>query len=253
MTDANLFDQGKQDEPTPQEPTPQTPPESEYLSQLVGEGRKFKTPEELARGKFEADQFIEQLKREQEQLREELEKRTGLEEKLDSLLKAQQEGRQPEPPATPDQGKQVDELNIEQLIEGHLSKREQEQRAQSNMARSQQSVVDHFGGDAAKAKEYIAQRAKELGVTTEYLGQRATESPQAFLALGGIQSQRKDQRTDTKPQGTTTDVPSNYQGPQPGSMAYFDEMRRKDPNRYYSPAVQREVYKAARENPNDWR
>ena len=41
----------------------------DLLASLVGEGRKFKTPGDLARGKIEADNFIEKLKEENTALR----------------------------------------------------------------------------------------------------------------------------------------------------------------------------------------
>src|SRR5882762_1576622 len=40
-----------------------------YLEQLVGEGKKFKTAEDLARGKAESDSFIEIMKARMDELR----------------------------------------------------------------------------------------------------------------------------------------------------------------------------------------
>ena len=41
----------------------------DYLSELVGEDKKFKTPAELAKGKWHADQTIELMKKRMDDLR----------------------------------------------------------------------------------------------------------------------------------------------------------------------------------------
>src|SRR2546426_10450626 len=48
---------------------PEVDPNKDYLAELVGDGKKFKTSQDLARGKFEADQYIEVLKRRQDEMR----------------------------------------------------------------------------------------------------------------------------------------------------------------------------------------
>src|SRR5688572_12541162 len=53
------------------------------LEQLVGEGKKFADAEALAKCKAESDAFIETLKREQAELRRELDTRLSLEDFLD--------------------------------------------------------------------------------------------------------------------------------------------------------------------------
>jgi hypothetical protein len=57
------------------------------LEALVGEGKKFKTAEDLARGKLEADNFVKQLQTELATLREDLNGRIKLEEFMDRLEK----------------------------------------------------------------------------------------------------------------------------------------------------------------------
>ena len=246
MSDPNLFDQEPQPTPEDQAPIPEPSPttESEYLEKLVGEGKKFKTVDDLARGKIEADEFIERLKQEQQQLREELEKRVGLEEKLDSLLKAQHKpdpSNQSQPPQQP----QVDDLDIDKLIDERMTARERAALESKNFEESQRAIVDHCGGDGEAARRFIQERAKELGVSPEYLGQRAKESKSAFLALVGIAS--KPQPVPSTPRGTTGDAPVQHGQPQPGTWEYFEALRKSDPKRYFSPKVQQELHKAVRE------
>ena len=246
MDDPKLFDH----DPNPAAPTAPEQPQQDPLADLVGEGKKFKTVEDLARGKLESDKFIEQLQKEQQQLREDLTKYSGLEEKLDGLLKAQDKGTGHN--QTPKPQEQVDEPDITKLIEQSLSEREAAKAAQDNFEKSQQAVLEAHGGDAAKAREAIQKRAQELGVTPEYLGEQARQSATAFKALMRIDG-KATSPTPNPTQGTHTSVPPNVSGPEPGSKAYFDKLRRDNPKEYYAPAVQQAMFKAAAANPDDWR
>jgi len=49
--------------------SPQLDSNKAYLEQLVGDGKKFKTAEDLARGKAESDSFIEIMKVRMDELR----------------------------------------------------------------------------------------------------------------------------------------------------------------------------------------
>lgn len=56
-----------------------------YLGKLVGEGKKFSDVEGLAKGKLESDQMISFLENQAKELREELQKRSTLDEFMQKL------------------------------------------------------------------------------------------------------------------------------------------------------------------------
>jgi len=69
-------------------------PSKNYLAELVGEGKKFKTQEDLARGKAESDAYIKILEKRSDELRNDYLKlrddyssRAKLEEVVDQLTK----------------------------------------------------------------------------------------------------------------------------------------------------------------------
>ena len=68
MTDATIFNEGGSTNETPT--TPEATTDGQLFPALVGDGQKYKTPEELAKAYSNADQFIEQLKDENRKLRE---------------------------------------------------------------------------------------------------------------------------------------------------------------------------------------
>lgn len=244
MTD-NLFNQAPAESGQPQV-------DDSPFSQLVGEGKKFKTPEDLAKGKLEADRFIEQLTKEQAELREELKRFVGIEEKVESLLKAQQAVQSPSTPAPAAPTGPVDQTDINKLVNDALSAREAQNSAASNFKTSQQAVIEANGGNIESARKAIVDRATALGVSVEYMKSQAETSPTAFLALMGMTRTQAPANSDA-PRSTHTQVPVNHQGPAPGSKEYFDHLRRTDPTTYYSPAVQNQLHKAVAANPEKWR
>src|SRR4029450_8159059 len=85
-------------------------PNKNYLEELVGEGKKFKTPEDLARGKAESDSFIERLQKELHGLRNELKSRLQLEEVVDRISSASKSPISEQPPREPDNGQPASQL-----------------------------------------------------------------------------------------------------------------------------------------------
>src|SRR5690242_15072647 len=119
MTGDDLFNPDGSD----LEPVIGEDPNADPLELLVGEGKKFKTPQDLAKGKMESDKFIVQLQKEQAALREELNKRLSVEEFVEKMNKA------PAPSAStpPNQGTEERDLqNTANLTPEQVSKLVQE-------------------------------------------------------------------------------------------------------------------------------
>lgn len=222
-------------------------PNKDYMSELVGEGKKFKTPEELARGKWEADQFIERLKQEQSALRKELESRKRLEEVADLLSQQKNQSTEGQPPARDDGTKQtLTPETLEQMLEERLTKREQQQRREQNINTVKQKLAEKFGNNYVAKLE---QEANNLGVTKEYLTNLAAESPNAFLRLVGYDALPKQQQQDTNlfsPPTTsvnTTGFAPNVTGER--TQTYYEKLKQNDPKSYWSPKVQNEMHRDA--------
>ena len=221
------------------------------LNDLVGEGKKFKTPDDLAKAKLESDRFIEKLQNEQRELREELNKRLTTEE---ALRRAQEAGIPVEPRAQPDpapgQPRPVQQPDYASEVEKILAKREKESSLRSNIETVTARMTELYG-TVDKAAEVINNRSRELGMPVETLRSMASENPKAFLALLGVQD---------KPQGSPqTSSWGNVKNPtamkntagsttiSPGTYKYYEEIRKSDPAAYFSPRVQLQMDKDARE------
>src|SRR5687767_13359404 len=130
-------DQGQEQEP------------SNYLEALVGEGKKFKDLEALARGKWESDRMITHKNREFDQLREdylkkdeELKTRARLEELVDRLSNPPQSNRE-EPNADdnkPDLNKVFEDFK--KNLPSEFEKYEQEKKQRENFTSVQNKLKE---------------------------------------------------------------------------------------------------------------
>jgi YesN/AraC family two-component response regulator len=226
---------------------PHVDPNKNYVEELVGESKKFKTVEELARGKYEADQFIERLKQEQAALREELNSRKRLEEVAD-LLSSQQKNQSIEgqPPARDDGDKNtaLTPEQLEKMLEERLTKREQQQVRDKNINTVKEKLTEAFGQNYA-AK--LQQEANALGVSKEYLTNLAAESPSAFFRLVGLDASTKQQQGNLfSPPASSVNQAAfapNVTGER--TMSYYDKLKNDDPRTYWSPKVQNEMHRDA--------
>jgi hypothetical protein len=153
---------------------------------LVGEGKKFKTVEDLARGKLEADAFIEQLKEENHMAVEELKKLQGNSDdsaKVADLISAVKEAalQQAESTSTTMTDDDLSE-RVREILRGETAK----ETAERNRAAGNELVLSKVGGDIEAAKIFVAERARELGMTPAKLAELSEISPEAFAKLVGV-------------------------------------------------------------------
>src|SRR5690606_26975993 len=88
---SDVFNGNPVTEPTP---APVTTQEQAAIDLLVGEDKKYKTVEDLAKSRLEADEFIERLKRENAEMRGTLSEK---EAEYERILKARQESSTTQP------------------------------------------------------------------------------------------------------------------------------------------------------------
>lgn len=214
------------------------------LDQLVGEGKKFKTVEDLAKGKLESDAFIERLTDEQKSLREQLEKLDAAAKEAETLKSVLDKlGHKPN---SGSEGKDGNQPNpgpeeIEKLVSKMLQEREVATSRETNRKRANDELLKRFEGDQSKAKEYLDNRAKELGMSTEALGELSETSPQAFATLVGLRKPENFSGANaTHMSGRNSDA-SNFGGEK--NASYYKELKQTDRKKFYSVGVQQELIK----------
>ena len=169
------------------------------LLQLVGDGKKFATVDELARGKLEADQFIEQLQNENKLAREqltELESKKAKEASVADLVDAVKNANKQ---ATEEGNQPISEDRLSTMVREIMEGESEAQTRATNRARANKAVLDKVSGDVEAAKSYVAEKAKELNMSVDNLQALSEESPSAFLKLIGSEPNTGSQSAASLP------------------------------------------------------
>lgn len=238
MTDTNVF---AQDPSITQAST---------LESLVGEGKKFKSAEELARAKLESDSFIGQLTGELQELRKELKAKLVQDEILKELGKGNQP---PAAPVAPVNGAQaLDPEELAKLVRNEIQQTKQHDVAQANIVEADQFITGRFG-DKEKAKQFIIDKSRDLGISVAWLMDMAAKSPKALYQVLGLDQPtsepNKAKMIDLHSQvnNERREVINNGAGLKPGTKPYFDAIRKENKARYFTPEIQNQIFKAKKE------
>jgi len=214
---------------------PVVDPQKNYLEELVGEGKKFKSSEELARGKYESDLYIKTLERTRDEQRQDYlrldadyKSRASLEELIDQLSTQKQTQSSESPPAKADQPT-FDPKQIESLLDNKLQQYEVGKAQQANIQTVQSKLIERFGNNYQNA---VKEQIQTLGLTSEDFEMMARTRPTVLIRALGL-----DQ--PVTPQPFQAPVKSNQAfaptGPNKRNLSYYDKMRRDNPKQYHDP------------------
>lgn len=236
--------------------TPVIDPEKDYFSEFVGDGKKYKDTKAAGRALLEKDLFIEKLKQEAEEARQELRSRLSVEEaltKLQTQPKSNDTGQayqasQGGSGANDGGGNSPD---IDKLVEEKLLAREKQQKEASlkaqqeaNLQEVRQKLEGTFGPNYAKA---VKEKAAELGVSTEFLTETGARMPSALYKLLdiGTQAPRRDISDPAPVRSSINTSGMTNPGNVDRTMSYYENLRKSDPKRYFTADVQAQKHKDA--------
>lgn len=231
-------------------------PKVSYVEALVGPGKKYKDIETLAKSVVDKDVFIETLKTESKQVREELNKRLTLEDFLDKTAPKEQpnssaskqvhnhepvEREEIREPAPRSASENIRPEQLQTMIKEIINAENTKSTRATNIDTVRMELEKTWGSN------YVAQlqtKAKDLGVPTDFLDDMAARAPKAFLALVGVEESSKD-RVDTSVinppvGGKQTTFVENVSDHTNGikNSAYYDRLRQTNPKEYFSSRVQ---------------
>ena len=214
------------------------------LEDLVGEGRKYKDPNELAKAYNHADAYINSLKAKDAEKEAELKVLRDLvnarSDKTSNPNDQQQQQPRQEPPVV--DAPQTPQVDLNELVRKELDSARAEERRAANVNKAAEVASAHFG-NAAKAQEAIRRRAEELGVGVEWLQNSAAQSPNAFFATMGINPAARPTNTP----GYNPDVNVNGGRGSKRNMSYYENIRKQDVKLYNSAEIRKQMMEDARE------
>ena len=241
-----VFTEGTATEQTtqPEQAQEAIPPQDSFLSKLVeAKGENWSNPEVLAKGKLEADSYIQTLETQLSHMREDLKKKEYQEEVLDQLQKKATDSTAVNNGVPNNNNSNADgenttrnisEEDLKSLVEKTLTERDKDSVVKQNLRLVNEEMEKSYGTEAT-AK--IQEKAQELGMSFERMQQIASESPNAFFNLIG------EPKKDFRPmvQGSVRTEGVNMQASSERDWNYYQNLRRDNRSLYYTPKVQRQL------------
>ena len=144
---------------------------------VIGEGKKYQSPEDALKSVPHAQKHIETLESELATVREELTKRQTTQELIDELKSGVQ------PTATTVPVGELNQDNVMDLVNQTIATREANARADSNAKSVAAKFTEQYGDKAEVTYNSIA---KELNLSVKQLNELAATSPTVVLKAAGL-------------------------------------------------------------------
>ncbi len=222
----------------------------DYYSLLVGENAKFKDQKELAKGKYIADNYIQTLESQMDQIRSDYLKekeqnvaREKLEDLLDKLEKRQTTlPTEQTTIVTEQKTPSIKKEEIESLVDTRIQERETTRKQTENFNFVKQKLNEKYGSNYSN---HLANLMAELDITEDYLNQTARTNPKLILKTLGVDDvspNRDPYRTVPRSIQNTSNFKPNTEV---RNWDYYMKMKEENPKKYHSPETNVQMHKDA--------
>lgn len=214
----------------------QLDPNKNYLEELVGEDKKFKSVDDLAKGKFMSDLHIATLEQRLDEMREEYKRaaeQAKAAEKLQDLLTRLENqddlsSRENTQNSKEDSKTALDPEQLESLIASSISKRETSRKQEENFNLVMEKVREKYGDSYART---LNEQAKEMDLSADEVDNLARRNPKLFFKTFGLDENRSVESFQAPPGSSksTTFAPKV----QKRTMSYYRDLRKTNPSLYF--------------------
>jgi hypothetical protein len=222
--------------------------DADYYDLLVGEGKKFKSEKDLAKGKFVADNYILTLERQLDQLREDYEKvkeekvaKVKLQELIDQMDRRPEPTRDTTPVEKPKPT--IDPSQIEDLIDTRISQRERARKEADNYNLVKAKLEEKLGKNY---QEVLQERISELDISPEQLNSMAKNNPKTvfrLLELDTVEAPSTDIfRAPPRPSQVTTSLQPTAEK---RTWSWYQKLKLENPKEYYNPKTNVQMHNDA--------
>jgi hypothetical protein len=220
--------------------TQQTQTKESFVDHLVGDGKKFKDIEALAKGKLEADRHISEITKTLDELRAELAKQDYAKNLLEQMSKGSETGAEQPPPVTTSSSNTENTTqsasDFEALVEKVITAKEKSKTATQNISVVGEEMQRQYGD---KTADVLKAKSLELNMSLDRLKEIAAESPTAFFQLIGVKKMGEKTSTSTGVTTQSTIRSENFNSySQDRTFEYYQKMRKENRSLYYSPKIQ---------------
>lgn len=198
-------------------------------------GEREYTPDTAVKKIQAADEHIARIEAENAELREKLTKAASVEDVLNTIR------NQPSMDST-QQTAGSSEDDIKRMVEQQVLNLETTRTAEGNVRQADAQMKELYG---EKAASVLQTKASQLGLDVNSLQDIAAKSPSAFMQLVADKASTPSPAPSTGGLNTETVASMNSNGPAQGTYAYYQQIKRDNPNLYHSASVQNQMMKDA--------
>lgn len=222
-----------------------------YLTELVGEQKKFKTPEELARGKWESDNYIKILERQRDEMRVDLNKYredTQAAAKLETLLAKLEKAPIPSSsdmnPSANDvlNTPVVNPVDVEALVTKKYQEIETAKKQRENFNLVQSKLKEKYGANYAPI---LQERIDTLGLDKNYFNDLAKNYPQVVLTTLGLDQPAMKEEFQSPPRGSVRSDNFVPRGAEKRTWSHYQALKAQNPKLYFDPKTTVQMEKDA--------
>lgn len=224
-------------------------PSKDYLNEYVGEGKKYKSQEDLAKAYYHAETALRNREARLDtitadfiRLKEENSTKAKLEDYLAQIdSKRQQLASNTQTPIV-NEGKEpkiLDEEQIDRIFSNKIRDFEISKRQQENFDTVKAKLTERYGSNY---QSFIRDQINQLGLTEEDVNSLAKKSPTAFFKTLGLEDVKRE-NFQAPPRSTGTFSPKALGGPKPQS--YYDELKKTNPKILRDPKILQQMDKDA--------
>jgi len=230
-----------------------TPPKN-YLETLTGPGGKFdKTKyksdgemlEALARGKWEADNFIvtknkafDDLSADYIRLKEEVEKGPKIQELFDQMTQKLASTNQNPGNDVTNPPPAFDPKQVETMISNTLQAHELAKLQRANQDSVRAKLTERYG---ANYPNIVKQQIEDLGVTEDLFNSLAKNNPKLLIKTLGLDQQPQQDVFQAPPQSSVRTDSFAPRGGSKRTWNYYQELKKTNPRLYADPKTQTQM------------
>lgn len=210
------------------------------LEAVMGEGKKYSDQAAVAKALAEKDAFIARLLDEARRKEADLQAAVNTKAFEDRIkaLEAEQSTQRPEPTVREVTPQAATLPDIEATVQKAIEDREAANIRSRNLINVKEKLTEVYGEEFPTR---VKQRAAELNISLAKLNEMAAETPSAFYALIGLDTQRRP--SDAAPPQTRMNTAATPPTHGQKNNAYYQNLRKTNPALYWTPAVQMEEYR----------
>jgi hypothetical protein len=222
----------------------------DYLAELVGEDKKFKDAQALAKGKAFSDAHIALLERRFDELSEDYKRLkkdadagARLQELLDKMENQPQHTTSREPTVNSNEVNTKPALGldeVESLVSSKIQQHEQTRRERENFAKVEALLKERLGSNF---KAILKEKSTSLGLTDDEVNTMARKNPNLFSKTFDLDA-KPQESFQAPPRNSSTFTPK---GSQKRGWSYYQDLKKKDPTAWMQPKVAIQMLKDAQE------